>query len=157
MTCSIACARKECFLSGTARSTRTPLHACLLLPASVGPRQGPELRGKEGADSLRNLPFCWQLSRNQDQTDDMATHQQCWGRWARVPDASITTHCASHLHTRLLMDRAQAKGAVLVGNDGDSDNGLSQQLAGARRVPGAGHPLSYTDHALTTPTSQTGS
>lgn len=109
------------------------------------------------ADSLRNLPFCWQLSRNQDQTDDMATHQQCWGRWARVPDASITTHCASHLHTRLLMDRARAKGAVLVGNDGDSDNGLSQQLAGARRVPGAGHPLSYTDHALTTPTSQTGS
>ena len=55
------------------------------------------------------------------------------------------------------MDRARARGTVLVGNDGHSDSGLSQQLAGARRVPGAGHPLSYTDHALATPTSQTGS
>lgn len=69
----------------------------------------------------------------------------------------ITTHRARCLHTWLLMDWAWARSTVLAVDDNDSDSGLSQQLAGARRVPGTGHPLSYTDYALMTSTLQTGS
>lgn len=69
----------------------------------------------------------------------------------------ITTYRARCLHTRLLMDRAWARSTILAVGDNDSDSGLSQQLAGARRVPGTGHPLSYTDYALMTSTLQTGS